>query len=166
MRDAVSPRSGLRKRGRRAAKRGGAPAAFIDIYKATPSQRVDWIERGIASTVALNIVATASRDKSETLAALALPVATFNRKIKAKAVFSPQESERLLGFARLIGQVEAMLEGRAGADGFDPRAWLSEWLRAPLPALDNRRPIEFLGTIEGQNLVSTTLDRIAGGVYA
>ena len=101
-----------------------------------------------------------------TLKALDLPVATFNKKVKANAKLSPAESERVVGFVRLVGQVEDMVEASADSSGFDARAWLARWLTEPLPAFGNARPIDFLDTMEGQSLVSRTLAQVASGAYA
>ena len=87
-------------------------------------------------------------------------------RVKSDAKLSPAESERVIGFARLVGQVEAMIEEAGDPAGFDARAWLSRWLTEPLPALGNGRPIDFMNTMEGQSLVSQKLAQVASGAYA
>jgi putative toxin-antitoxin system antitoxin component (TIGR02293 family) len=101
-----------------------------------------------------------------TLNALDLSIATFNKKVKANAKLSPAESERVVGFARLVGQIEAMIEEAGGPSDFDVQAWLARWLTEPLPALGNAKPIDFMNTMEGQNLVSEKLAQVASGAYA
>jgi putative toxin-antitoxin system antitoxin component (TIGR02293 family) len=100
------------------------------------------------------------------LEALDLPIATFNRKVKANERLSKAESERVVGFARLVGQFEAMIEEAGDPRGFDARSWLSRWLTEPLPALGAVKPINFLDTMEGQALISRTLAQVASGAYA
>ena len=59
-------------------------------------------------------------------------------------------------FVQLVEQVEAMVEEAGSPVGFDARAWLARWLTVPVPALRGARPIDLMGTMEGQRLVSQT----------
>ena len=59
-----------------------------------------------------------------------------------------------------------MVEDGGGAAGFDARGWLAQWLTGPVPALGNARPIDLMGTVEGQELVSKTLAQVGSGAYA
>ena len=79
---------------------------------------------------------------------------------------SPDESERLIGFAKLVGQVEAMIQDSGNRPNFDARAWVARWLVEPLPAFGGARPIEFMDTMEGQGLVSAALAKAQSGAYA
>jgi uncharacterized protein (DUF2384 family) len=76
------------------------------------------------------------------------------------------EHERALGIARLTGQLQAIVEESGQPEGFDAAAWMSWWLREPLPALGGVRPLDLLDTTEGQTLVSTILAQIQSGAYA
>ncbi len=67
--------------------------------------------------------------------------------------------------AKLIRQLEVMLEESGNPAGFDAPGWLSRWLREPLPAFGARKPIDLLDTIEGQALVSQALSKIQSGAY-
>jgi hypothetical protein len=69
------------------------------------------------------------------------------------------------GLPSLVAQVEAMVQGVDGAEGFDALAWTSRWLREPLPAFGGVAPLSYMGTTEGQVLVSETLARIQSGAY-
>lgn len=68
--------------------------------------------------------------------------------------------------ARLVGQIQAIVEESGDPEGFDAAAWLSRWLNEPLPALGGVCPLDMLDTIEGQSLVSASLARIQGVAYA
>jgi putative toxin-antitoxin system antitoxin component (TIGR02293 family) len=149
-------------RGRAAVKQD-----FVKLYDSSPSRRIDILKSGVPYEVADMVVSKSHvLDKQELLRALGLPRATYDRRIKDRKDFPASEGEKIVGFGRLIGQVEAMLAGNEDAKGFDARAWLSNWLRTPLPPLDHRKPVDLLDTVEGQNLVSSMLDRMALGVYA
>jgi putative toxin-antitoxin system antitoxin component (TIGR02293 family) len=139
---------------------------FAALYRTPVMERIRLITDGVPAAEAKQWLEVAALGRNATLKALDLPVATFNKKVKANARLSPAESERVLGFARLIGQIEAMLAEAGGPPEFDARAWLARWLTEPLPALGNARPIEFMNTMEGQTLVSQKLTQIASGAYA
>jgi putative toxin-antitoxin system antitoxin component (TIGR02293 family) len=79
---------------------------------------------------------------------------------------SPGESERIIGLARMIGQLEALIEESGNPEGFDAAAWMSCWLNDPLPALGGMRPIDLMDTEEGRALVSATLAKLRSGAYA
>ena len=72
----------------------------------------------------------------------------------------------VIDFVQLVEQVEVMVEEAGSPMGFDARAWLAQWLTAPVPALGGARPIDLMGTMEGQGLVSQTLAQIGSGAYA
>lgn len=95
-----------------------------------------------------------------------VPISTLNRKAKSQEALSPDESERVLGLAKLIGQVQAMVEESGDATGFDAKAWTAAWLRAPLPAFGGAAPADLMDTMEGQALVAETLARMQSGAYA
>jgi len=134
-------------------------------------ERIRLITTGVRAEDAKKWLDIASLGRSATLKALDLPVATFNRKVKAGERLSQAESERVIGFARLVGQVEAMVEEAGveeagGAADFDAQEWLARWLTTPVPALGGARPIDLMGTMEGQGLVSQTLAQMSSGAYA
>ena len=79
---------------------------------------------------------------------------------------SPGESERVIGFAKLVGQLEAIIQESGNTEGFDAAAWMSRWLNEPVPALGGIRPADLMDTLEGRDLVSTTLARLQSGAYA
>jgi putative toxin-antitoxin system antitoxin component (TIGR02293 family) len=138
---------------------------YLAIYQATALDRVKIIKGGIKASVAKRIVADLGMPAALAYDALNVPISTINRKAKAGAVLRSDEAERLLGLAKLFGQVEFMVQGVDGAKGFDARAWTSRWLREPVPALGGAVPLDYMGTMEGQALVSETLARVQSGAY-
>ena len=139
---------------------------FISFYEAEPLQRVDIIQQGLSAEAAKQLLAGFQTTTYGMLDALKIPVTTFNRKARTKALLSSSESERVLGVAGLIQKVQEMVEQSGRPEGFDAGQWLSKWLEEPLPALGGRRPVEFLDTMEGQSLVSASLARMQSGTYA
>ena len=95
-------------------------------------------------------------------------MATMHRRVKGKGQLQLQraEGERVLCVARLVGQVQDILDESGDPQGFDASAWMSCWLNEPLPVLGGVRPLDLLDTTAGQALVSNTLAQIHSGAYA
>lgn len=143
----------------------GRGGSYGQLFRAAPMERIALIRRGVPAAEAKVWLEMGPLGRSAALQALDLPVATFNRKVKAGGTLSQAESERVVGFARLVGQVEAMVEEAGEAQGFDAKAWLAGWLVTPVAALGGAVPLDLLGTMEGQALVSQVLAQMASGAY-
>jgi putative toxin-antitoxin system antitoxin component (TIGR02293 family) len=124
------------------------------------------IRRGISASEAKRIFADLAIGQGAGFKALNLSTATVNKKARQGDTLSPEESERIVGFARLVGQLEAMIQESGDPAGFNARAWMARWLTEPLPALGGTRPADMMDTMEGQGLVSAALAKIQSGAYA
>lgn len=134
---------------------GAAPMERIEIIKdLVPARQAKWFIQALSLPV------------SDAYRLLHLSPATVNRKAKNDDRLTQDESERVVGLARLIGQVQAMVEESGEPEGFDVSAWTSRWLTQPLPALGGRRPMDLMDTMEGQALVSSVVGRMQSGAYA
>jgi putative toxin-antitoxin system antitoxin component (TIGR02293 family) len=140
--------------------------SYLAVYRASPLERVAMIKRGVGAAEAKRILADLSIGQGAGLKALKLSQATVNKKAKQGSPLSPGESERVIGIAKLVGQLQAMVEDSGEAEGFDAAGWMSRWLTEPLPALGGTRPVELMDTMEGQTLVSATLAQVQSGAYA
>ena len=118
---------------------------------------------GISAVEAKRIIAGLKFAQSLAYSGLNLSAATVNRKAAKIEMLSPSES--VIGVARLMGQLEVMIEESGRAADFDVADWLSRWLREPLPALGGGCPLDLLDTMEGQALVSHALAQIQSGAY-
>jgi putative toxin-antitoxin system antitoxin component (TIGR02293 family) len=136
------------------------------LYRASPLERIIMIKRGIRASEAKRIIAELAIGQGAALKALKLSPATVNKKAKQGQTLSPGESERVIGIAKLVGQLEAAIQESGDAEGFDAAAWMSRWLKEPLPAFGSTRPIDLMDTMEGQALVSTALAQMESGAYA
>ena len=142
------------------------PLSYALIYRASPMERVAMIKRGMPAAEAKSMIAGLSIAQAVALKALNLSPATMNRKAAQHQTLSPDESERVIGLARLIGQLEVMIEESGDPRGFNATAWMSRWLREPLPAFGGLPPVELMDTMEGQAMVSTALAQMQSGAYA
>lgn len=147
-------------------KSGSSAFAYLDIYRAAPVDRIRIIKEGVSATKAKRLISDLHFDQKVLLAALNLSTATMNRKAARNEPLSPDESERVVGVAKLVGQLQSMVEESGSAEGFDATAWLSQWLREPVPSLGGARPVDLLDTMEGQALVARTLAQMQSGSYA
>lgn len=143
-----------------------AEPSYVDVFRASPLERIGRIRHGMPAAEAKRIIADLALGQGAALKALRLSPATFNKKTRHDQTLSAGESERVLGIARLVGQVEAMVQESGTPEGFDAGAWLSAWLREPVPALGGARPIDLVDTMEGQALVSGLLAQMQSGAYA
>jgi putative toxin-antitoxin system antitoxin component (TIGR02293 family) len=143
-----------------------AALSYITVYRASPLERIDMIRRGVPASEAKRIFTELPIGQGAGFKALNLSTATVNKKAKHGDTLSPEESERVVGFAKLVGQLEAMVQDSGDPTNFDAPAWMARWLTEPLPALGGVRPADLVDTMEGQGLVSAALAKIQSGAYA
>ncbi|HEY1931392.1 MAG TPA: antitoxin Xre-like helix-turn-helix domain-containing protein [Acetobacteraceae bacterium] len=162
------PNRGTAARTGASAPRRRLPTAlsYLAVYRATPLERISMVKRGVRAADAKHVIADLAITQGAALKALNLSQATVNKKAKQGQTLSPDESERVIGLARLVGQLEAIVQESGNAHGFDATAWMSRWLNEPLAALGGVRPIELMDTMEGQGVVSTALAQVQSGAYA
>jgi putative toxin-antitoxin system antitoxin component (TIGR02293 family) len=140
--------------------------AYAAFYRAAPVDRIKVIKAGVSARQLKLFISDLHFEQKTFFQALRLKTATVNKKAAAGQALTADESERVLGLAKLVGQLEVMLEESGDTAGFDANLWLSRWLHEPLPALGNRKPMDLLDTMEGQALVSQALAQIQSGAYA
>lgn len=76
------------------------------------------------------------------------------------------DSERVLGIARLIGQVETIVAESGDATGFNAAEWTGRWLSGPNRALAQRSPGDFMDTADGRDLAFGLVAQLQSGAYA
>ena len=89
-------------------------------------------------------------------AKLGISKATLHRR-KAQGRLGPEESDRVLRFARLLGKAAEVLEGEEMA---------RRWLHAPQVGLGGAVPLDYAETEIGAREVEDLLGRIEYGVYS
>lgn len=139
---------------------------YLDIYRASPLERISLIRKGIPASNVKRLLTDLRIGQGVGFKALNLSTATVNKKAKQGAMLSREESERVIGFAKLVGQLEAMIQESGDLTDFDARAWMARWLTEPLPAFGGARPADLVDTMEGQGLVSSALAKLQSGAYA
>lgn len=139
---------------------------YRHIFRSTPMDRVMIAKAGVSAVDAKSLFAALAIPSGALYDALQLSVSTLNRKAKTAERLPVDESERIVGLARLVGQVEVMVGESGNPDQFDAAAWTARWLTEPVAALGGMRPMDLMDTMEGQSMVSDTLARMQSGAYA
>lgn len=139
---------------------------FVDVFRADPMERVKQVKNGVPAQVVDVMAKRMAMPKERLVGTLGLARATVDRKARENKPLSTDDSSRVLGMARLVGQVQAMVEESGNPDGFDAAGWVARWLERPLPALRGQRPAELMDTSDGQSLISDLMARMQSAAYS
>jgi putative toxin-antitoxin system antitoxin component (TIGR02293 family) len=143
-----------------------AATDYLEVFHAGPMERIRLVKRGVPASALDAMARSMAVSKEKLVGTLGLPRATVDRKSRENRALSPDESSRVLGMSRLVGQVQAMVQESGNQDGFEAATWVARWLERPLPALEGQRPAELMDTPEGQALVSDIVARMQSAAYA
>ena len=144
----------------------GLPKWFVRLFAMPAVERVSWARRGVPAQFLTSLAKVTGQSKEQLNAWLGLSRATVDRKARAGQMLSTDESARVIGFARLVGQVQSMVEESGDPSGFDAARWVAAWLGTPLPALAGQSPGHFMDTVDGQQMIADLLARARGGAFA
>ena len=139
---------------------------FVQAYYADPMEVVTTVRGGVPAEQMKYITTRMRWPQEKSITALGITRATFGRRLTNKEKLSTEESSRVFGLRRLIGQVEAMVRESGNPEGFDAPAWVGNWLERPQPSLGGKTPSSFMDTAEGQQLVMQVLAQAQSGAYA
>jgi putative toxin-antitoxin system antitoxin component (TIGR02293 family) len=154
---------------RRGKQKDAAPISVSDfesVFHAPAWQRIGLIREGVRARDVKELQERLGMPQGVFLDSIRLSTATLNRKASKQENLSPEDSERVLGVSKLIGQVHEMVRQSGESKGFDAARWLADWLQQPVPALGGARPLDFMDTLEGQRMVSDLLARMQSGAYS
>ena len=130
-----------------------------DVLHAKPRVLMDWIplvRQGLPSGALDAVVRLTRITQSELAHALAIPERTLARR-KREGNLSPEESAKLVRFARVVERAETVFENADAA---------RNWLQSPNAVLYGVTPLSLLDTDIGADSVLDTLGRIEHGVFA
>jgi putative toxin-antitoxin system antitoxin component (TIGR02293 family) len=139
---------------------------FLEIYCAARPERLELIKAGIPANTVTLLADKLHTSKERLMTTLGFSRSTIMRRIQNNQDLSMDQAERVVGLAKLVGQVQKMIAESGDATGFDAAQWVSEWLESNNPALGNRKPAEYMDTGEGQEIVSSLLAQMQSGAYA
>ena len=132
--------------------------------------RIRLLRQGVPASWVRQAEEATDLGRSTLCALLGLKLSTINRKLNQKLRLSPDESERLMGLQRLIGEVEAVVrdcgDGQdCDGQGFAAGRWLASWLQRPNQALGGATPASFLDTAEGREQLGRLIGAQRSGAY-
>jgi uncharacterized protein (DUF2384 family) len=142
---------------------------FRALERCTPLERVALLRAGVPTAVIPLLVEAMGISREQLYETVGLARSTGDRKLKKGQWLEIGQAEALLEMARLIGQVERMLEESGDPDlprDFSAARWFADWLYDPLPALGGRPPAELMDTAEGRSVISRLLLQMQTGAYA
>jgi putative toxin-antitoxin system antitoxin component (TIGR02293 family) len=148
------------------ARSSGGRKYFEAVFRYGPLERVELVKAGVPAEMAVTVAKAMGVSKDSLYQTLGLPRATIDRKLRDGKVLSRDESSRVLGIARLVGQAQAIIDESGEPSGFNAAEWVGQWLARPVGALGGRTPGELMDTAEGQAIVSNLLDRAVSGAYS
>ena len=111
-------------------------------------ERADIVEQGVRARFLERLAVELAVSKEKLYDIIGVSRATADRKLKADQVLSATDSEHVMGMARLVGQVQQIVQESGDPAGFDADPWVTAFLDAPGPALGARRPRDLMRTSE------------------
>lgn len=166
-------RSGKRVTKKRASETRGQISSIdlllknrTNLFLASPTEYISVVRAGVPAKQVETLAKAMNFSRESLYDALHIPASTIGRKLQKDQLLSSEQSERLLGIERLIGQVQTMVNESGDPENFDAGLWLGEWVNRPLPALGGAKPVEFMDTVNGQMLIARLLGQMQSGAYA
>ncbi len=144
----------------------GAHPDYAAAHALSRVERIALVKQGVPARLLATMADDMQVPRERLYAWLGLARTTANRKLKDDALLSQDESERALGLARLVGQVQKIVAESGEPDGFDAARWTAAWLAEPNPALGGHAPGELTDTADGRALVSGLVAQMQSGAYA
>lgn len=129
-------------------------------------ERITLVREGAPAQIVAVLVDAMSITRERLYRIAGLPRATIDRKVRARARLNQDETERMIGIARLVGQAERIVKQSGNSDGFDAGKWTADWLDRAVPALGGKMPASFMDTAEGREIVSDLLARMQTAAYS
>lgn len=129
------------------------------VLHAMPRVPMEWIpllRQGLPSASIDAAIRLTRITQTDLARALNIPERTLVRR-KREGTLSPEESAKLVRFARIVERAEMVFE--------DAEAALS-WIQSPNASLGGVTPLSLLDTEIGADSVLDTLGRIEHGVFA
>lgn len=144
----------------------GETSSYVSIYNLGRLDRIGVVKEGLPARLLTTLASDMRVPRERLYLWIGIARTTANRKVKIDEVLSQDESERTLGIARLVGQVQKIVSESGATEGFDAAKWTADWLEEPNAALGARPPGEFMDTADGRALVEGLVAQMQSGAYA
>lgn len=142
------------------AERGGAGHAYavlLGLKDGDAAALLERVRRGLSFAAFERLQRNAGLGAEELAGLVRIPPRTLLRR-RAAGRLTPEESDRLVRAARVLGRALALFDG-------DPAA-ARRWLEAPAAALGGRPPLAVADTDVGAREVEALAGRLEHGVFS
>jgi uncharacterized protein (DUF2384 family) len=121
---------------------------LVSQVKNTPGLMLfDAVEAGVPTQMVEVIASTLGLPASSVMDMLGVSLTTLRRKEQLGEPLPDAAGHRVMGLLRLVATLRRLLEESADPAAlkrFDVEAWVSGWLRQPLPELAGKTPADLL----------------------
>ena len=131
-----------------------SPLTFLD--SGDPAQIIDRIRKGLPAQAVDVVAGLLSLSRAAFLEAIKIPPSTVERRLRTAEALSSEESDRVSRVAKVL---------RRAVDVFGDDVQGKAWMIDSVSSLGGRTPLSLLDTMEGYELVTSTLTQIPHGVY-
>ena len=148
---------------------GTSGIPYGTIAARSASENSEAVRLGIKPAFVKRLASDLNIDQSVLTDFMGFARSTFTRKAKKSEALSSGESAIALGVARIVGEVSLILVESGDPDqmnGFNVAEWTGGWLTQEVPALGNKRPIDFLDNSFGQETVLQLVRQMQSGTFA
>ena len=142
------------------------PKTAHRIYDMLPLERARLVKAGAPSSLLPKLSVSMGVPTERLIKVLGLSRSTVARKLAGKEDFSMNDSERIVGLVKLMGQVEKMVQESGDPKGFDAAKWFGYWIQQPQAAFARKEPGELMDSSDGREAVSRLLAQMQSGTYA
>ena len=148
-------------------RRGGVDAYVQAVRKATPDELVLLERQGVQGTFIKDLSKSLDLASTRLYSILGVPKATLEKKAATGALVTGCGGQSAIGMIKLLGIAQDLVDNStaSGAIGFDAAKWLGKWIETPQPALDGRKPADYIDTPTGVSIVARVLGSIQSGAY-
>jgi putative toxin-antitoxin system antitoxin component (TIGR02293 family) len=130
--------------------------AYVSPLDGSTLDLIQWARNGVSMDFLNKLADKLSFSLNELGNILHVSLRTLQRYDSSKVLDTDASSKAI--------QLAALR--KHGLEVFEDEAAFNEWLKSPLPALESKRPIDFLDTSYGFELINQLLGRIEHGVFA
>jgi putative toxin-antitoxin system antitoxin component (TIGR02293 family) len=132
-----------------------SPLTFLDLGDS--ARTIELIRKGLPAETIDYVAGLLSLSRAALLEAIKVPASTVERRLRVGEALSAEESDRVSRVAKVV---------RRSVEVFGDDTQGKAWMTDTISSLGGKTPLSLLDTMEGYELVMTTLARIEYGVYA
>jgi putative toxin-antitoxin system antitoxin component (TIGR02293 family) len=140
--------------------------SYVALVELDVLDRIALVKAGLPAQLLVALTRDMSVSRERLLGWLGMARMTAHRRATQGAALTRDASERALGMATLIGQVQRIVAESGRPAEVDAPRWTATWLATPSAALGGRTPGDFMDTAEGRTLVSGLVSQMQSGAYA